>query len=62
MKKPCKACAEIFCMGVCEDKVRYRKYLDSIRQQIIELNRRGERGQKEIKTVHIAEKGTENAG
>ena len=62
MRNPCKACAEPICMGICKDKVRYREYLDRIRWQIIELNRRGERGQKEIKTVHIAEKGTENAG
>ena len=62
MNNPCKACAEPICMGVCSDQVEYQEYLERIRQQIIELNGRGERGQKEIKTVHTAEKGTENAG
>ena len=46
MNNPCKACAEPVCMGICKDKVRYREYLDRIRWQIIELNRRGERDRK----------------
>ena len=49
MKKPCKACAEIFCMGICADQVKYReeylKVCDRIRQQI-KQQRRGERGQE----------------
>lgn len=46
MRNPCKACAEPICMGICKDKVRYQEYLDRIRQQIIELSRRGERDRK----------------
>lgn len=37
MTDPCKACAEINCMGICADRIR---------QQIINRNRRGERGQE----------------
>ena len=48
-KKPCKACAEIFCMGICADQVKYReeyiKKCDKIRQQI-KQQRRGERDRK----------------
>lgn len=60
MKKPCKACAEIFCMGICADRVcynrEYQKMTDRIRQQIINRNRRGERGQEKTKTIHTLEK------
>lgn len=56
MKNPCKACAESICMGICKDKVRYREYLDRIRQQIIELNRRGERGQEHTDPVRRYER------
>lgn len=34
---PCEACAEIICMGICADRVKYNDYLDGIRQQLIEL-------------------------
>ena len=40
MVDPCKACAEIICMGICTDRVNYNEYLDGIRQQIINRNRR----------------------
>ena len=33
----CKACAEIICMGICTDRVKYNEYLDGIRQQLIDL-------------------------
>lgn len=49
MTNPCKACAEMFCMGVCTDQVKYReeylKVCDRIRQQI-KQQRRGECGQE----------------
>ncbi|OLR58271.1 hypothetical protein BHF70_00700 [Anaerostipes sp. 494a] len=51
MRNPCKTCAEPICMGICKDKVRYREYLNRIRWQIIELNRRGERGQERIDPI-----------
>lgn len=58
MKKPCKACAEIFCMGICADQVKYReeyiKVCDKIRQQT--KSRRGERGQEKTKTIRISAK------
>lgn len=41
MIDPCKACAEIFCMGICADQVQYKQeyqeMTDRIRQQIIDL-------------------------
>lgn len=50
MIDPCKAYAELNCMGICADKVRqkekYYEMTDRIRQQIINRNRRGERGQE----------------
>lgn len=50
MIDPCKACAEINCMGICVDRAQYKQeyqeMTDRIRQQIINRNRRGERGQK----------------
>ena len=50
MVDPCKACAEINCMGICADQVQYKQeyqeMTDRIRQQIINRNRRGERGQE----------------
>lgn len=50
MVDPCKACAEINCMGICADRVKYKqeyqKMTDRIRRQIINHNRRGERGQE----------------
>lgn len=33
----CKACAELNCMGICADRVKYNEYLDGIRQQLIDL-------------------------
>lgn len=46
----CKACAELNCMGICADRVHYKQeykeMTDRIRQQIINRNRRGERGQE----------------
>ena len=54
MKNPCKACAEISCMGTCADWVKYReeylKVCDRIRQQI-KQQRRGERGQEHTDPV-----------
>ena len=42
MVDPCKACAEIICMGICADQVQYKQeyqeMTDRIRQQIIKLN------------------------
>lgn len=50
MIDPCKACAEIICMGICADRAHYKQecheMTDRIRQQIINHNRRGERGQE----------------
>lgn len=50
MVDPCKACAELNCMGICADRVQYKQeykeMTDRIRQQIINRNRRGERGQE----------------
>ena len=44
MVDPCKACAEIICMGICADWVQYKQeyqeMTDRIRQQIINRNRR----------------------
>ena len=44
MIDPCKACAEITCMGICADQVQYKQeyqeMADRIRQQIINRNRR----------------------
>ena len=41
MVDPCKACAEIICMGICADRVQYKQWYqemtDRIRQQIIDL-------------------------
>lgn len=41
MVDPCKACAEIICMGICADRVHYKQeyqeMTDRIRQQIIDL-------------------------
>ena len=37
MVDPCKASAEIICMGICADRVKYNEYLDGIRQQLIDL-------------------------
>ena len=55
MIDPCKACAEITCMGICADQVQYKQeyqeMTDRIRQQIINRNRRGERGQERTDTV-----------
>lgn len=59
MNNPCRACAEIFCMGICADRVKYReeylKVCDRIRQQI-KQRRRGERGQEKTKTIRISAK------
>lgn len=41
MVDPCKACAEIICIGICADRVQYKQeyqeMTDRIRQQIIDL-------------------------
>lgn len=54
MIDPCKACAEITCMGICADRVQYKQeyqeMTDRIRQQII--NRRRERGQERTDPIH----------
>jgi hypothetical protein len=54
MIDPCKACAEITCMGFCADRVQYKQeyqeMTDRIRQQII--NRRRERGQECTDPIH----------
>lgn len=54
MIDPCKACAEITCMGFCADRVQYKQeyqeMTDRIRQQII--NRRRERGQERTDPIH----------
>jgi len=56
MIDPCKACAEIICMGICADRVlykqEYQEMADRIRQQIINRNRRGERGQERTDPIH----------
>lgn len=51
MVDPCKACAEITCMGICADQVQhkqeYQEMTDRIRQQIINRNR-GENVDKNV--------------
>ena len=55
MIDPCKACAEITCMGICADRVNYNEYLDGIRQQLIDLCERvrndKERTEREEKRI-----------
>ncbi len=59
MIDPCKACAEITCMGICADRVQYKQeyqeMTDRIRQQIIDLCERvrndRERKEREEKRV-----------
>lgn len=55
MVDPCKACAEIICMGICADRAQYKQeyqeMADRIRQQIINRNRRGERGQERTNPI-----------
>ena len=50
MVDPCKAYAEIICIGICTDRAQYKQeyqeMTDRIRQQIINRNRMGERGQE----------------
>lgn len=50
MVDPCNACADYLCTGICADQVQYKQeyqeMTDRIRQQIINCNRRGERGQE----------------
>lgn len=50
-----KACGEIICMGICANRLYYKqehlKTIDWIRQQIINCNRRGERGQERTDPV-----------
>jgi hypothetical protein len=48
MTDPCKACAELNCIGICADQAQYKQW---IRQQIINRNRRGERGQERTDPV-----------
>ena len=56
MIDPCKACAEITCMGICADQVQYKQeyqvMAERIRQQIINRYRRGERGQERTDPIH----------
>lgn len=44
MIDPCKACAELNCMGICADRTHYKQeyqeMTDRIRRQIINRNRR----------------------
>lgn len=56
MIDPCKACAEINCMGICADRVKYNDYLDGIRQQLIELCERvrNDRERKEREKERIS--------
>lgn len=56
MVDPCKACAEITCMGICADRVKYNDYLDGIRQQLIELCERvrNDRERKEREKERIS--------
>lgn len=55
MTDPCKACAELNCIGICADQAQYKQWYqemtDRIRQQIINRNRRGERGQERTNPV-----------
>jgi hypothetical protein len=41
MVDPCKACAEVICMGICANRVQYKQeyqeMTERIRQQIIDL-------------------------
>ena len=41
MIDPCKACAEVICMGICANRVQYKQeyqeMTERIRQQIIDL-------------------------
>ena len=57
MMNPCEACAEIICMGICADRVKYNDYLDEIRQQLIELCERvrNDRERKEREKERISE-------
>ena len=58
MVDPCKACAEIICIGICTDRAQYKQeyqeMTDRIRQQIINRNRRGERGQERTDPILIS--------
>ena len=56
MMNPCEACAEIICMGICADRVKYNDYLDGIRQQLIELCERvrNDRERKEREKERIS--------
>lgn len=60
-KDPCKACAED-CMGLCWDRIKYLEwygsYCDRVKKQIKDVSRRGERGQEDIKAVHITKERT----
>lgn len=44
MRNPCKACAEINCMGLCWKRIEYlewyQEYCDRIRKQIKDASRR----------------------
>lgn len=57
MTDPCKACAEITCMGICADRVNYNEYLDGIRQQLIDLceRTRNDRERKEREKKRVPE-------
>lgn len=54
MKNPRKACAE-YCMGLCWDRIKYLEwyssYCDRVKEQIKDVNRRGERGQECVDPV-----------
>ena len=46
MIDPCKACAEITCMGICADQVQYKQEYQEM------TDRRGERGQERTDPIH----------
>ena len=51
MIDPCKACAEITCMGICADQVQYKQEYQEMADRI-SRNRRGERGQERTDPIH----------
>lgn len=57
MRNPCKACAELNCMGICADKVRQKEHLEEIRQQLIDLceRTRNDRERKEREEKRVFE-------
>nr|WP_288808645.1 hypothetical protein [uncultured Anaerostipes sp.] len=57
MIDPCKACAELNCMGICADKVKQKEHLEEIRQQLIDLceRTRNDRERKEREEKRVPE-------